>query len=250
MSHQGPRLDGLNLIEEAQIEGAIREVRRIADTNPSAPESWEQRLHIARTAIATLDATGFVQMPNRNTDRTFVIATLQSLAYHDAEGVGVTDIAEWCMNQWLLLLQRNTEDLSALRGLGQAWLARSQSVLARIHRTEGSSSSGSSGRPQSLSERLSYSTAEESRDAERATAEADARAHTADYVEARGMLIPAVDYFSRAVNVAERDGEPTGELLSEVRTISSLVHISTCPPHLNLNLNGTKLTMTSPYTGG
>ncbi|OAG41294.1 hypothetical protein AYO21_04457 [Fonsecaea monophora] len=226
MSHQGPRLDGLNLIEEAQIEGAIREVRRIADTNPSAPESWEQRLHIARTAIATLDATGFVQMPNRNTDRTFVIATLQSLAYHDAEGVGVTDIAEWCMNQWLLLLQRNTEDLSALRGLGQAWLARSQSVLARIHRTEGSSSSGSSGRPQSLSERLSYSTAEESRDAERATAEADARAHTADYVEARGMLIPAVDYFSRAVNVAERDGEPTGELLSEEsRTGGTLANI-------------------------
>ncbi|KIW25355.1 uncharacterized protein PV07_08540 [Cladophialophora immunda] len=215
MSRQVFGLDGLNLAEEAQIEGAIREVRRIADTNPSAPESWEQRLHIARTAIAMLDATGFVQMPNRTTDRTFVVTTLQRLAYHDAEGAGVPDIAEWCMNQWLLLLQRNAEDLSALRGLGQAWLARSQSVLARIHRTEGSSSSGSSGRPQSLSERLSYSTAEESRDAERATAEADARAHTADYVEARGMLIPAVDYFSRAVDVAERDGELAGELLSE-----------------------------------
>ncbi|OAL17501.1 hypothetical protein AYO22_11633 [Fonsecaea multimorphosa] len=231
MSRQGFGLDGLNLVEEAQIEGAIREVRRIADTNPSAPESWEQRLHIARTVIATLDSTGFMQMPNRNTDRTFVVASLQSLAYHDAEGAGVPDVAEWCMNQWLSLLQRNAEDLSALRGLGQAWLARSQSVLARIHRTEGSSSSGSSGRPQSLSERLSYSTAEESRDAERATAEADARAHTPDYVEARGMLIPAVDYFSRAVDVAERDGELAGELLSEVRTISSLVHLSARSPH-------------------
>lgn len=101
-------------------------------------------------------------------------------------------------------------------GLGQAWLARSQPVLSRIHRTEGSSSSGSSGRPQSLGDRCSYSTAEEARDAERATAEADARAHTADYVEARGMLIPAVDYYSRAVAAAERDGTVTGELLSEV----------------------------------
>lgn len=103
-----------------------------------------------------------------------------------------------------------------MTGLGQAWLARSQSVLARIHRTEGSSSSGSSGRPQSLPDRFAYSSSEEARDAERATAEADARAHTADYVEARGMLIPAVDYFSRAIEVAERAGLLTGELLSEV----------------------------------
>jgi tetratricopeptide (TPR) repeat protein len=102
-----------------------------------------------------------------------------------------------------------------MTGLGQAWLARSQNVLARIHRTEGSSSSGSSGRPQSLSDRLAYSSSEEARDAERATAEADARAHTADYVEARGMLIPAVDHFARAIEVAERNGEPSGELLSE-----------------------------------
>lgn len=108
-----------------------------------------------------------------------------------------------------------------MTGLGQAWLARSQSVLARIHRTEGSSSSGSSGRPQSMSERFAYSSSEEARDAERATAEADLRAHTADYVEARGMLIPAVDYFSRAIEVADREGRLTGDLLSEVRTISS-----------------------------
>jgi hypothetical protein len=74
-----------------------------------------------------------------------------------------------------------------------------------------------------MSDRLSYSTAEEARDAERATAEADARAHTADYVEARGVLIPAVDYFSRAVDVADREGVLTGELLSEV----ALMHLLT-----------------------
>lgn len=62
---------------------------------------------------------------------------------------------------------------------------------------------------------------EEARDAERAAAEANARAHTADYVEARGMLIPAVDYFSRATNVAERTESLTGELLSEVSNLSS-----------------------------
>ena len=121
---------------------------------------------------------------------------------------------------WLTNLARPTYIRT---GLGQAWLARSQNVLARIHRTEGSSSSGSSGRARSVSDRLSYTSAEEARDAARAAVEADARAHTADYVEARGMLIPAVDYFFRAINVAERDGGLAGELLSEVRT---------CPIHI------------------
>jgi hypothetical protein len=87
-----------------------------------------------------------------------------------------------------------------------------------------------------LTDRFAYSSSEEARDAERATAEADARAHTADYVEARGMLIPAVDYFSRAVEVAERVGELTGELLSEVWT-TSLLGLHPLPsPHCYNNI--------------
>lgn len=103
-------------MQEARIEGALREVRRISERNPSAPDSFDQRIHIARTAIATFEATGFMQMPDRNSERTTAISTLQSLAYHDVDSAGVSDIAEWCMNQWLLLLQMNAEDLSALRG--------------------------------------------------------------------------------------------------------------------------------------
>lgn len=61
-----------------------------------------------------------------------------------------------------------------------------------------------------------YSSLEEAREAERAAAEAETRAQTGDYVEARTMLIPAVDYFTRAINVAERDGGLDGDLLSEV----------------------------------
>lgn len=116
MSRPGFGPDGLNMVQESQIEGAIREVRRIADTDSAVPLSWEQRLHVARTAIATLDSTGFIELPNRTADRLFVITALQILAYSDAEGAGVPDIAEWCVNQWLSLLQRNVEELGALRG--------------------------------------------------------------------------------------------------------------------------------------
>lgn len=36
------------------------------------------------------------------------------------------------------------------------------------------------------------------------------------YVEARGYLQPAVDFFSRAVTAAEQNGSLTGDLLSSV----------------------------------
>lgn len=235
----GPR-NGIPSPTEDRIQAAISEVRRIADWHSPMSDTLDQRLHIARTAIRTLDGTGFASLPNYSRERIFVINTLQRLAYHDTDSEGIRDIADWCMNQWLQLLQREGESLSVLRGLflayqsasltyiraglGQAWLARSQSLLARIHRLEGSSSSGSSSRPQSLGETHLYSSSEEARDAGRAAAEADARAHTADYVEARGRLIPAVDYFSRAVTAAERDGRLDGDLLSEVSI--SCVHIA------------------------
>ena len=95
-------------------------------------------------------------------------------------------------------------------------MLRAQGALARIHRDEGSSSSGlSSGRPPS-SQNHTYTSVDEARDAARAVAEADARISTADYVEARGILVPATEYFSRAVQIAEAEDAATGELLALV----------------------------------
>ncbi|EXJ81611.1 hypothetical protein A1O1_07676 [Capronia coronata CBS 617.96] len=208
-------------MEEPDIEATLHDVHRIAENPSSSPESWDQRASIARLAIARLERTGFMQSRNPSQDRRAIVTSLQRLAYQDADSGGITDVAEWCTSQWLAMLQRDAEDLAALRGLGQAWVARSQSVLARIHRLEGSSSSGSSGRPRNSSDRFSYSSVEDAQEAERATAEADVRAHTADYVEARGMLIAAVDYFTRAIDVAVRYGRLSGELLSEVSMYST-----------------------------
>jgi len=107
-------------------------------------------------------------------------------------------------------------DLKHGIGLGQAWLNRVQNTLARIHRQEGSSSSSSasSARQGSISDRLSYTPSEEAREAERQRQEADNRAHTEDYVEARGMLLPATEYLSRAVAIARDSVGTTGDLLA------------------------------------
>jgi hypothetical protein len=86
-----------------------------------------------------------------------------------------------------------------------------------------------------MNDRASYTSSEDAREAERAVIEADARAQTEDYVEARRMLIPAVDYFVRAVDAANGEGRLTGELLSEV---SSTAQTELPPRTINTVTNG------------
>lgn len=50
-------------------------------------------------------------------DQAFIIATLQELAYHEIDGGGITDIAEWCMNRWLVLSQIHPASVAAFRGM-------------------------------------------------------------------------------------------------------------------------------------
>jgi hypothetical protein len=49
-----------------------------------------------------------------------------------------------------------------------------------------------------------------------ASIQANARRHTADYVNSRGILIPATDYLARAVEAASSQGILRGQLLSLV----------------------------------
>jgi hypothetical protein len=92
--------------------------------------------------------------------------------------------------------------------IGRNWLLRAQKALANIHRMERDSSSSSSA---SLSPPWG-------RDAvtARAFAAAEQILHTADYVEARGILLPAVEYLQRAVDGAHAQCNVTGELLATV----------------------------------
>lgn len=85
-------------------------------------------------------------------------------------------------------------------GLGQAWLLRSQTSLAKIQIEEGSSNG-------------SHDSVDDAANITHAAREANSRRHTAHYVEARGTLIPATEYLTRAVNIAEQEGVLEGRLL-------------------------------------
>lgn len=92
------------------------------------------------------------------------------------------------------------------KGLGHAWLMKSQKTLARIYTEQGSSSTDTSS--SSLSRNGARTRATNSRDT--------ARINSEDYVEARDLLRPALESLDRAVEVSDSQGTAGGELLAQV----------------------------------
>ncbi|RMZ79637.1 hypothetical protein DV737_g3287, partial [Chaetothyriales sp. CBS 132003] len=225
--------NGVDPAEEQRVAEIIARLRS-AHTEGSQPQgNISSRLSTARAIISFLDSSNFMNWPDRYDDQVFVISELQNLAYHEADGGGDVEIAQWCIRQYLhLLAQSREERVEVLTGLGHAWLLRVQSTLARIGRNDGSSSGTGSTRPSSSTGRVSFTSSDDARETARATAEADALAGTPDYVEARGMLLPATEYFHRAVTAAERLNRLDGALLS----FAAEAHISlgsVSPSHHN-----------------
>lgn len=200
--------------EEQRITVCKTGLNQIYAMLRSSPQSWRNYITLARSVIAHLDATTFMQQPSRTTEQAWMIAGLQRLAYMDADNGAVSDVASWCSRQWLQITQRDPQNIAALRGIGQAWLSRAQPVLARIHRADGSSSSSGGSSSRSAQSR---SAGEEDRQSAATRAEAERRAGTEDYVEARGFLQPATEYLERAVAAATAQRALSGDLLTTVR---------------------------------
>lgn len=87
--------------------------------------------------------------------------------------------------------------------IGENWLLRAQKPLSNIHRAEGSSTDSDDSHNQMGTSSL----------------ETQRRLDTADYVEARALLLPAVEYLKRAVDVAHAQHLINGALLAKVWAI-------------------------------
>jgi len=189
--------------EEQRIGACKTATSQIYTMLRSSPHQWRNFLGLARTIITQLDSTTFMQEATRTAEQASIVAALQILAFKDVDNGAIVDIASWCSRQWLVLVQRDAQNVSALRGLGQMWLSRAQPALARIHASQSRSSSASSGSPRSES-----------------ATEAERRVGTADYVEARGMLQPATEYLERAATAASNQNAISGDLLAKVSLLS------------------------------
>lgn len=107
-------------------------------------------------------------------------------------------------------------------GIGKWWLNKAQPSLARINAEETSSSSSSAGASRGVRPHSNQSTQARNEEVRRTTRaverdqEAETRLHTQEYVEARGILLPAIEYLRRAVEEADTQGTINGSLLVTV----------------------------------
>jgi hypothetical protein len=99
-------------------------------------------------------------------------------------------------------------------GLGNNWLQRAQHTLARIHHEEGYDTSN--GSTDQAGESLNILRSGEDSECIIGSAHPDPRRQGPLYVEARGYLQPAVDFFARAVRSADAAGATSGDLLAIV----------------------------------
>lgn len=100
-----------------RLSEAVDDVRQIAASSSTSSEARARLVATARTAIRVFDSHHLSQLPGSVVDQAFIIATLQELAYHEIDGGGITDIAEWCMNRWLVLSQIHPASVAAFRGM-------------------------------------------------------------------------------------------------------------------------------------
>ncbi|KAF2498857.1 hypothetical protein BU16DRAFT_455968 [Lophium mytilinum] len=200
-------------MEAPSFETATATVDRIAIVIDTAPHQWREHLVAARHITAHLELTNVHHEYASRQWQIWLIGVLQRLAYSDTDSEGVPDIANWCLRQALTILELAPGEVDLMRLIGQNWLSRAQPNLARIHQLDGfSSSSGSSMGAMTSSPAVTRS--EDERRSARAAAEAEERLHTADYVVARGLLLPAIEYLGRAVDLALAQGHQTGSLLT------------------------------------
>ncbi|PGH14222.1 hypothetical protein AJ79_03195 [Helicocarpus griseus UAMH5409] len=176
--------------EEIRLRGLDAEAVRILGLLQASTSKQQIEHYVgqARRVVQTANAIPIVQHPARFQQHIKVTSSLQRVAYHDPDSGGVRDIAEWCLQRWLRLQQLQSDTWEVYKGLGQAWLFKSQIFLARIHQIEAS-------------------TKGKGKDDEGAL-------HSPNHVEARATLVPATEHFSRAASVLERKGAANGELLA------------------------------------
>ncbi|RDW85008.1 hypothetical protein BP6252_02598 [Coleophoma cylindrospora] len=243
-SHSGRHRSSLSRNTDTSNEDLVEQVKTIITTLDNVVSNYADRIESyipsAQSAMAVLDRIRFFREPNRLPEQIWIIQGLQDFAYHDADSGCIRDVAEWSQSAWLKVLRIHPENSQILMGmymiyslalvpsnsvrvwltrivvlgLGGNWLQRAQAVLSKIQTEESNqqtNGSSQSSEPQLTSSELGN---EIIADYEPPTDGRRQRIESANYVEARGYLQPAVDFYTRAVRAADSENSMTGDLLA------------------------------------
>jgi hypothetical protein len=210
-------------MDDDAVRALMSTVELISTNLDTRPESWREQLQAIRSTTTSLEILDASPDETRKRWQLPLVSVFQRVAFGDADNGAVQDVADWCLRQALVLLHLYPEDVEVLACeyhpfcywsslttlvIGRNWLLRAQKSLANVYRAERGSSS-SSGASASNVWGHEGSTA-------RSIAGVEQLLHTADYVEARGILLPAIEYLQRAVDSAHSQGTVTGALLVTV----------------------------------
>jgi hypothetical protein len=203
----------MNISEERLIAQCLADIEQIRAALQTDSQDHLVRLRLARTITNALDSTSYMSRPGDVGSQIQVVQTIQTLATSDRLADSTDDLATWCERQYLMILSHHPNNVPALTGNAQLWVARAQPSLARISQSDRSSSGDSARSTRSGASRSLSETSDR---------EADQRAGTADYVEARTYLEPAIEFYERAVTAAGAHGAVDGRLLATVRVDDSV----------------------------
>jgi len=100
-------------------EHLIRHVERTADQINEAlhnsNQDMDQSLESARSLMGI--PPSFYRDNIRVVLHIRIVDILQRLAYHSPDAGGISDVADWCLVQWLQILQHYPGDILALKGV-------------------------------------------------------------------------------------------------------------------------------------
>lgn len=103
-------------MDSQSLATIVRELRRFGRDAVSSRAQLEQQISLARSVIRYLDHTSLLQRGAPLDDQVLIVSQLQDLAYYEPDSGGIQDIANWCVGQWLRLLQLQIEDVRVLQG--------------------------------------------------------------------------------------------------------------------------------------
>ena len=92
-------------------------VRDIGQMLASNPNDWQSYLASARRLLDDIEASGYMNETTQTANQVWLIDTLQQLAFSEPDTGSARDIAEWCLRQWLTVLQTRPQNASALKGM-------------------------------------------------------------------------------------------------------------------------------------
>jgi hypothetical protein len=121
-----------NNMDIQHLATIMRELRRLGPDSTSSGYQLDQQVALARSIIEYLDQTFLLQRVARLDDQVLIVSQLQDFAYYDADSGGIRDIANWCVRQWLRLLQQYIEDVGVLQGPSYILPGRSHRSLRLV----------------------------------------------------------------------------------------------------------------------